>query len=865
MTDQPIELALASLIRYNQFYVARLEWLPAESKYKKTPCYPNGAVYIMDGSDPANWLDYHTACDHVDTLNARNDGYRYALAFYLLASNNLWFFDVDKCVNSAGILNEWGQWAWDNLPGVFVEWSSSGDGLHFVGRGNLPEHGCRFKAAGLELYTEKRSITFGLTGRAWGSIDCATATDTMASLIPQYFPPLDRNSADAQAGPRADWRGPIDDDDLIMRAMQSRSAASQFSGKASFSDLWQRNVAVLAISYPYPNSDVGYGESEADQALAAHLAFWTGCNAERIERLMRRSALMRDKWDTHGTYLRKLTIGYACANQKEVCKDKAVEHALPVNISEAEQAASSDWISRLVQADEAELRNVIIPAIAADRSIQLLDRDRLAGLLKDRFAVFQIPTTIGICRNMLKMQAIESDENSFAVPLFAQQHVYVLTHDNFFNVETASAISRTAFNAQFNRLMPMRGNGDREDATKWCLERWGTRTVDGVMYAPGREPIFNHAGKWHVNLFSPLSIPIAAPIYTVIGTNAIEKFLKLVWLMCDQREKIYSLMISWMAHNVQKPGTKIRFSPLIKGVEGDGKSIVVEVLRAAMGHRNVNSVGPGIVANTGGFTDFAHGFAVVALEEMMLTGKDRYRVHNILKEFITNSFISIHPKGGTPFSIINTTNYVSFTNHIDAIPISDTDRRWWIIFTPYSSCSELCEALELSGMSALSEYFTRIFESLDSQPGEWRKYFMEYAIDVDFIANGHAPFTDEKDLMRDSGEDEYEAIARQIISEGCEGVTDNLLSSSCLSLAMRAVAIMDGLDIPKTTAFNHLLTRLGFAQIGVVRWRGKTHRVWSKGGKKMDTDLIRDILELTKVPSYKHLRLVTTPCDPVSN
>ena len=38
-------------------------------------------------------------------------------------------------------------------------------------------------------------------------------------------------------------------------------------------------------------------QSEADIALCNYLAFWTGKDAEQMDRLFRRSGLMRDKWD----------------------------------------------------------------------------------------------------------------------------------------------------------------------------------------------------------------------------------------------------------------------------------------------------------------------------------------------------------------------------------------------------------------------------------------------------------------------------------------------------------------------------------------------------------------------------------------
>ena len=41
----------------------------------------------------------------------------------------------------------------------------------------------------------------------------------------------------------------------------------------------------------------GKSASEADMALAEILAFWCGGDAEQMDRLFRRSGLMRDKWD----------------------------------------------------------------------------------------------------------------------------------------------------------------------------------------------------------------------------------------------------------------------------------------------------------------------------------------------------------------------------------------------------------------------------------------------------------------------------------------------------------------------------------------------------------------------------------------
>ncbi len=44
-------------------------------------------------------------------------------------------------------------------------------------------------------------------------------------------------------------------------------------------------------------SDYDNDHSRADAALCCMLAFWTGGDVERVDRLFRRSGLMRNKWD----------------------------------------------------------------------------------------------------------------------------------------------------------------------------------------------------------------------------------------------------------------------------------------------------------------------------------------------------------------------------------------------------------------------------------------------------------------------------------------------------------------------------------------------------------------------------------------
>lgn len=88
-------------------------------------------------------------------------------------------------------------------------------------------------------------------------------------------------------------------------------AGALFEMKATVGHLWNADAAVLARQYPAFDGGGGFDHSSADAALMSHLAFWTGKDMPRMDRLFRRSALMRPKYDTRADYRRDTVQGAA--------------------------------------------------------------------------------------------------------------------------------------------------------------------------------------------------------------------------------------------------------------------------------------------------------------------------------------------------------------------------------------------------------------------------------------------------------------------------------------------------------------------------------------------------------------------------
>jgi hypothetical protein len=100
-------------------------------------------------------------------------------------------------------------------------------------------------------------------------------------LSPSALPSPLPTSMDDIAGPGVD----LDDETVLERAMDSKSGAvieALYDGR---SELWSGRDS------RYPS------QSEADMGLCFYLAFWTGGDPDRMDRLFRESGLMRGKWD----------------------------------------------------------------------------------------------------------------------------------------------------------------------------------------------------------------------------------------------------------------------------------------------------------------------------------------------------------------------------------------------------------------------------------------------------------------------------------------------------------------------------------------------------------------------------------------
>lgn len=831
-------MSIGNMQSLPQWFLYHLEWDEAKRKFKKMPCGMDGVIR-KEQSAASVMSTWDVAMAALDKLGRD----KYALGFWLTESDPYFLLDLDNVIIEGTPTHD-ALALLQSFNGTYMDVTSSHRGYHIIGRyTSLPEHRNRSpKELGVEyeFYCKDRGIAFGINAVGTADADC---TAVLPAVLAKYFPP--RPKSEGGNVRRPEWRGPEDDDVLVGRFLAARqSVAVAAGGKVGLRDLWAGQCD--------HNSDF-------DMALASHLAWWTGCDGERIERLMFKSGMVRAKWNErrgNSTYL-KDTIEAACAGTTSVYQEPQRDMSVlrgalglqePVLIGDAPVTVQYGDIGRQVEqfvidinmaGTYTEIMEVVIPRIAM-ASVPSAYVERLCGTLNKKLDFFDAKMPVAKLRALLSPPRVAT---SMEAPPWVYQHCFVRKGDVFYNALTGSEMTSTGFINTYSRDMPLKQNGERECPVKFSRNHWNMVVVDDKAYRPDQPMYFSYAGGEYVNTFVPMSIPVREPLNE--AREAVQEFVNHLFLLCGRRIEVYDQLLKWLAYNVQFPGRKIRWSPLIKGAQGDGKSIIGDVLRAALGARNVNNTAISTLTNSGGFTDWATGYAVNIIEEIHLVGKERHKLFNSMKQFIGDTVININAKGrASTGSLINVTNHIATTNFNDALPVDDQDRRWMIIFSPYDSISDACADKGYT-VDQLIASFKMIGDAARMWPGQFRDWLC--SVDVsDFNPDGRAPVTEEKGRMVATSEDGVDEIIRDLIDQGGQGIHVMCFSSGALQARAHIRAMAGTMELPKTAAWSHTLSRLGYEKLAKpIWWNNSTHRVWAKAKISKDIDAIRKILDGT--------------------
>ena len=240
----------------------------SHSGISKKPVNPKTGG-LAQSNNPDTWSDFETAV---------RESAKYSGIGFMFSNSPFFGVDLDDMPND---IQDYQNGGADNIISEFVntlqsytEFSQSKTGVHIICKGTLPEGRRKAKndSGGFEMYENGRF--FVVTGNycsEYGYInDC---TESVKPLHSKYL------GKTAEPKPNKNITVNLNSVDDIVRAACIAKNGSLFKA------LYSGDFSAYS------------SQSEADMAFCNMLAFWCGCDAEKMDAIFRQSGLMRDKWD----------------------------------------------------------------------------------------------------------------------------------------------------------------------------------------------------------------------------------------------------------------------------------------------------------------------------------------------------------------------------------------------------------------------------------------------------------------------------------------------------------------------------------------------------------------------------------------
>jgi hypothetical protein len=328
-----------------------------------------------------------------------------------------------------------------------------------------------------------------------------------------------------------------------------------------------------------------------------------------------------------------------------------------------------------------------------------------------------------------KLQEVKAKVTAKAYAKLEDRVVFVYSEERYFDCLRHRIIgSDGAIEHMFTSMMPKTKAG-RVNPVKVLKESTTKRFVDSLGFHPGEGVIFSEGGDTFANQYRNR---LPEPLEPTEG-----ELERIQWVFDRiDDEDFRNWLLDFYSHVVQYPGVKIKSAPLIwSDTQGNGKTTLMKMIPALLVGANYSREVTCALLNSD-FNDYLLKAWHVNLTEFRAgTRGERQAITEKLKPLITDTTISLHPKGKAAYDMPNHTFITATSNQDDAANVDNNDRRWAIheMHAPKMTAAEV-------------EWLYNDFLLTDRAAGVMRHYFLNRQIG-DFNPNASAPETEARAAM----------------------------------------------------------------------------------------------------------------------
>lgn len=646
--SSPFDRIPNELKEHDQWVLWR--YVERDGKRTKVPYQVNGQS--AKSNDPGTWTGF-------DRIKEKHDeGGFDGIGFALSEHDGLAGIDLDKCYDP--VANAFTKPEAEEIVrralelGTYIEITPSGSGFRIFVKGSLKRSG---KAPGamswIEAYDHRSPRYLTVTGAKYeGAVgQIQPGQEFLDWLHDSYLKKPDRPKATPQAGARPER----DDDELIRQIRNSQKDGPRFT------EFFDQGRLI--------NDD----HSSTDFALCGILARWTERSAEQMDRIFRRSALMRDKWNERragdGRTYGQLTIENAIGD----C-DQTREEWLQEQKGEVQ-----DGVDRL--------KRELLAILATGERQRIIHPDT-AGLMADLQksapdeAVIFYTTAIKPELGKLKPSGVKDFENLWKAVGRA--------------AEGARGMEQDYINVINERFVIIDGDDhNKTGAYEFTRNEYGQQVV---KYRGKDEMVVSLADKpvdYEEWMESPkrrtarklrfLPPPLAVPEGTVNSwpgftckpvPGNIPCFEELVRdVIADGNPELEGYLWDWWAYLYQNPSTKLLPVPVISGAEGAGKTQFVQRMSAMLGCTTLIVQSPEQLRSE--FNAFLETNVLTYIAESAWAGDPQLKEK--LKTLISEREIVIRKMRTDGYRGNNFASFIITANNDWAVPAGKDARRYVLI------------------------------------------------------------------------------------------------------------------------------------------------------------------------------------------
>lgn len=271
------------------------------------------------------------------------------------------------------------------------------------------------------------------------------------------------------------------------------------------------------------------------------------------------------------------------------------------------------------------------------------------------------------------------------------------------------------------------------------------KLIYNINYAPTEEKFIYIDNKKFFNIYKKTNL--LAQDNTEIDEYDFRHIKELVLNLCENNKEYYNWFISWLAHQIQNPSSKLPTAVIFQGEQGTGKGVFkTQVLDSIFGG-NCQEINQTHLEAS--FNEYLLGKQIIVANEVM-HNDNRQTLPNILKNLVTDEYITIQRKFRKDLVIRNYTHWIFCTNSDNPIKIEEGDRRYSVFKS---------KKLRGGGQEAM-KFVKALIDNKDHELPHFLAYLKN--LDVDYFSVAQPLLTDAKEdiieLNRDSTERFFEFL-----------------------------------------------------------------------------------------------------------